>query len=69
MYSDEIWNGRTPYYDGDLDDVLGEFISDYDYEAILDEVTEWDYSIPKRFWKDLTEDEFWAICEAHAFVG
>ena len=69
MYNDEIWNGRKAFYLSEIEDFLGDYSSDYDIEAIVDAVSEIDYETGNRFWKDLTEDEFWEICEAHAFVG
>lgn len=45
----------------ELESYLGDFVEDYDIEAIIDEATEIDYSTGKRYWKndiDLAE-----ICE------
>lgn len=36
----------------ELEAFIGEFINDYDVEAIIDEATEIDYRTGNRYWKD-----------------
>ena len=57
------WVAKFDYWE--LDAYLGDFVDDYDVDAIIDEVTEIDYRTGNRYWKDLTDEELWAICEAH----
>lgn len=43
---------RKPFEDYELEAYLGDFISDYDYDSIVEDSTFIDYSTGNRYWKD-----------------
>ena len=53
------------FQDFELEALLGEFIDDYDYDAIVEEVTVVNYKTGNRHWKDIDDDEMNEILERH----
>lgn len=56
--------GKSIFQDYELDAYLGGSAEDYDRDAIIGEVTEIGRD-GNRYWKDLNEDEFFAIVAKH----
>lgn len=57
----EIWR----YHRYDLEALLGDFVDDYDVDAIEDEVTWMDYATMNRYWRDIDEAEIVDIISKH----
>lgn len=57
------------FYIDELESFIGDCIEEYDIDAIVDVVTEIDYSSNKRYWKDISEAELFEICEAYRVLA
>lgn len=65
----ELWSKEPERYNG-LEDYLGEFVGDYDLDAMESEFSYVDYGTGNRYWKpeyaDMADDEFFKAVERFA---
>lgn len=58
---------RKPFEMYGLEAYLGDYVDDFDVEAIVDEATEIDYRTGNRYWRD--DIDLAAICAKHDGAG
>ena len=58
-----------PYQRHELEAFLGDYLADYDIDAIEDEATEYDPATGRRYWTPEAASDLWSICERHELVS